>query len=134
MRHHTDREILQCIWDMHRESFPRDDLDGGNVFIPIDIEAVAAKLGMNPHVLFGRLYYDLRLRHLHRDPKEPTRIISTLFEEAVGAQRHAVNLPYLSAILAGLHEQRRRDLWATGLAILALIVAVTSAAVQWATK
>lgn len=131
MRRHTDREILRCIWNMYSSTFPRSDIEAGNVFIPIDVEAVASKLGTDKHLLFGRLYYDLRVRHLHRDPLEPNRSISTLFEKAVGQQRHAVNFPYLTAVLAGLEEQRRRDLWTTGLAILALVVSVASAAVQW---
>lgn len=130
---HTDRDVLRCIYDMYRGDFPQADIEAGHVFIPIDVQAVAFKLGIDKHLLFGRLYYDLRVRHLHRDPSDPNRTISTLFEKAVGPQRHSVNFPYLAAVLAGLEEQRRRDLWTTGLAILALVIAVASAAVQLAT-
>lgn len=107
------------------------DVDAGFVFIPIDVEAVAERLGVNKHLLFGRLYYDLRLRHLHRAPTDPNRTESTLFEKVVGSQRHSVNFPNLTAVLAGLEEQRRRDLWTTGLAILALVISVATAGVQW---
>lgn len=128
---HTDREVLRCIYDMYSGDSPRVDVEAGHVFIPIDVEAVASRLGIDKHLLFGRLYYDLRVRHLHRDPSVPNTTVSTLFEKVVGPQRHAVNFPYLTAVLAGLQEQRRRDLWTTGLAILALVVAVATAVVQW---
>jgi hypothetical protein len=129
---HTDREILHCIYDMYRCDFPRVDVEAGFVFIPIDVGAVASRLGIDKHLLFGRLYYDLRVRYLHRDPSAPNTTVSTLFEKVVGPQLHSVNFPYLTAVLAGLEEQRRRDLWTTGLAILALVVAVATAGVQWA--
>lgn len=128
---HTDRELLRCIYDMYRSEFPRTDVEAGHVFIPIDVEAVASNLGIDKHLLFGRLYYDLRVRYLHRDPSDPKVSVSTLFEKVVGPQRHSVNFPYLTAVLAGLEEQRRRDLWTTGLAVLALVVSVATAAAQW---
>lgn len=127
----TDRAILRCIFDMYRKDFPRGDLGAGKVFIPIDVEAVARRLGVDKHLLFGRLHYDMGTRLKHRDPKDPNLTLASVFEPLVGSQRHSVNFPYLAAVLAGLEEQRRRDLWTTGLAILALVVAVATAAVQW---
>lgn len=131
---HTDREVLRCIYDMYRSEFPRVDVDAGLVFLPIDVDAVSKRLGVDRHLLFGRLYYDLRIRHLHRSPSDPNVADATLFEKSVGSQRHSVNFPYLTAVLAGLEEQRRRDLWTTGLAILALVISVATAGVQWATS
>lgn len=128
---HTDREVLRCIYDMYCSEFPQGDLDTGKVFIPIDVERVAAKLGVDKHLLFGRLYYDLRMRHLRRSPTDPRQTELTLFEPVVGTQRHAVNFPYLTAVVAGLEEQRRRDLWTTGLAVVALVVSVAAAVAQW---
>lgn len=128
---HTDRELLRCIYDMYRKDFPRGDLGAGKVFIPIDVEAVARRIGVDKHLLFGRLHYDMGTRLRYRDPNDPKVTLASVFEPIVGAQPNSVNFPYLTAVLAGLEEQRRRDLWATGLAILALVVAVATAVVQW---
>lgn len=128
---HTDREILRCIFDMYSAEFPRENVEAGRVFISIDIPAVAAKLGVDKNLLFGRLHFDMGTRLRHRDPKDPNVTVASLFEPQLGSQRHVVNFPYLTAVLASLEEQRRRDLWTTWLATLALVVSVASAVVQW---
>jgi len=124
---HTDREILRCIYDMYRTDYP----EKGDPLIPIDLAAVAAKLGCTPHLLFGRLHYDMGTRLKHRSPNDPNLTLASVFEMKAGNQRHVVNFPYLAAVLAALQEQRRRDLWTVWLSVGAIVVAVGSAVLQY---
>lgn len=123
----TDREILRCLYDMYHADYPGK----GDPLVPVDIPTVAKRLGCTPELLFGRLYYDMGTRLRYRDPKDPRVTLASIFEPVAGSVRHVVNFPYLTAVLAGQEEQRRRDLWTTGLAVLAIVVAVGSAIVQW---
>ena len=63
-RLHTDREILRVIYDMYRASYPSE----GDPYLPIDVPAVAAKLGTEPKLLFGRLHFDMGARFKYKDP------------------------------------------------------------------
>jgi hypothetical protein len=128
MRPPTDFEILKEIYERHREEFPRytkEDAGGrsSKVMVPIDIPAIAKRLGVDVDMIFGRLYY-------HLDPKygEPAyqgRPRKALFTPAAGTDENCVNLP-LEAVLAGLWQERRRDLWALGTAALSLGIALAS--------
>lgn len=122
----TDREILRCVYNMYREDYPRK----GDPLLPVDLLSVAKKLDCPPELLFGRLHYDMGTRLRHRDPKNPHITLASIFEPVAGDKRHVVNFPYLTAVLATLEEQRRRDLWTTGLAVLAIVVAVGAAVAQ----
>lgn len=127
---HSDRKILRCIYDMYVADYPGK----GDPHVPVDLTAVAERLGMLPHLLFGRLHYDMGTRFRHRDPTNPGNTLASIFEVKVGGTRHAVNFPYLAAVLAQLEETYRRDAWTIGLSIAAIIVAVGSALVQLATR
>jgi hypothetical protein len=129
MRPPTDFEILKEIYESHREEFSgytEDDADGrsSKVMVPIDIPAIAERLGVDVDVIFGRLYY-------HLDPKygepafqgQPRKV---LFTPVAGKDENCVNFPLLEAVLAGLWQERRRDLWALGTAALSLGIALAS--------
>ena len=122
---HTDREILRCIFDMYAAQYP----SSGDPYLPIDARAIAARLNCSPELLFGRLYHDMgnRLRYVDGNTR------TALFELKVGNQMHCVNFPYLAAVLAEKQSQYKREVWALALSIVAVIVAVASAAVQFAT-
>jgi hypothetical protein len=87
-------------------------------YVPIDIPAVAATLGVEKESLFGRLYG-------HLDPKYRKESIR-LFSPVVGSEQNSVNFPLLEAVLAGLSQERRRDRQAFVIAVISLTIAVAS--------
>ena len=121
----TDFELLEGIYKRHRHDFEgQSEVPVGflaKIIIPIDIPAIAQDLGVDANSVFGRLYY-------HLDPKyaEPAfqgRARKALFSPVVGDDQNCVNFPLLEAVLAGLWQERRRDLWALGTAVFSLGVA-----------
>lgn len=123
---HTDREILRCVFDMYKADYPAK----GDPLLPVDLNAIAQQLGCDAHLLFGRLHYDMGTRLRHRDPRDPNVTLASVFEVAAGSQRHVVNFPYLTAMLALQEEKRKRDLWSVWLSIAAIVVATGSVIVQ----
>ncbi len=65
--------------------------------MPIDCEMIAQKLKMDPHLLFGRLFY--HLDKVHRYTQDDGSKVH-LFALKVGEDRHAVNFPLLAAAVA----------------------------------
>ena len=103
----TDRKIIQKIHDKYLQdfgSFNKKDVEPSRstkIFVPIDFQAIAAELRVDPDIVFGRLYYHLNKRFGYtRD--DGTRV--QLFERQVNGDRDVVNFPLLSAVLAELHE------------------------------
>lgn len=103
----TDREILQLIHDRYLEKFgnfkkgeSEDDRET-KIYVPIDCETIAKKLGVDPDIVFGRLYYHLDKKYGYTQSNGAN---VHLFTIAAGSDRHAVNFPMLSAVLAELRQ------------------------------
>jgi hypothetical protein len=97
----SDRAVLQCIYDIYKDSYPGPKSAAGkpenDPYIAIDVHAVAKKLECSPELLFGRLYYHLDKKHRY---KQDDGSLVPLFYLKVGEKRHAVNFPYLASVLA----------------------------------
>jgi len=95
------------------------------ILIPIDIPAIGESLGVDPESAFGRLYY-------HLDPKyapsvEPgAKGRKVLFTPKAGDDANCINFPLLEAVLAGLWQERRRDLLAIATAVVSFAFSVAS--------
>ena len=103
----TDREIQRRIHKKYYENFGKFDREkpeperSSKIYVPIDCEAIAKDLGVDPDIVFGRLYYHLDKKYGYINP-DGSRV--HLFAFAVGKDRHAVNFPLLSAVLAESEE------------------------------
>ena len=131
----TDYELLQVIYKRHRREFVHGvDTRSTRVFVPLDVSAVADDLGVDPNSVVGRLYH-------HLDPiyaQEPDLSVGrtarkSLFSLQVGNEVNCINFPLMEAVLAGLWQQRRRDLWTLWLAVISLGIAFGSLVVAIAT-
>lgn len=117
----TERQVLRCIYDAYEPSFPVEGPSIGKVMVAIDLDAVAKKLGTDKHVLFGYLYY--HLDHKYRYQTGENRSVH-LFAPTAGDLRHAINLPYLAAILAGQDQEHSKFAWSLGVSLVALALSV----------
>ena len=128
----TERQLLRCIYDMYLPHYPFEPEKGpiGQVMIPIDVEAVATSLGTNTYLLFGYLtaYLDQKYRH-----KTGENSFIHLFAPVVGDMRHAVNFPYLAAILAGHDQEHSKFAWSLGVSLVALALSVGAIIAQFVT-
>jgi hypothetical protein len=129
----TDFELLKAIHERHRDDHGLGQLTSSGqkaeVLIPIDIPAIASTLRIDAASVFGRLYY-----HLDREygePAEEGKPRKAFFTLVAGKETNCVNFPVLEAVLAGLWQERRRELWVTttavvsiGISIAALIVSI----------
>jgi hypothetical protein len=127
----TDFELLRAIYERHRADYasaPRHH----KVALPIDIPAIGGDLGVDPHIVFGRLRY--HLDPLYGEPEEDGKKgRKAFFMEQPGETPDRINFPMLEAVLAGLWEERRRDrrtFWiavvSVGLALGSFVVAIVA--------
>lgn len=119
----TERQVLRSIYDMYLPQYPFQPEKGtlGQVMIPIDVEAVAKQLGTDKYLLFG--YLNSYLDHKYRHRTGENSFIH-LFTPVVGDMRHAVNFPYLAAILAGHDQEHSKFAWSLGVSLIALALSV----------
>ena len=122
----SDFDLLKAIYKHHRDEFARSrTAPPAGVLLPIDIPAVARTLGTDDDIVFGRLYY-----HLDRaygepptDDKKPRKVF---FTPRAGDEANCINFPLLEAVLAGLWQERNRQLWAVGLSVFSTAIAVAA--------
>ena len=123
----TERDVLRGIYDMYESSYPGEKPGENDPFLPIDIHAVSAKLNCKPELLFGYLYYFLEYKYRHKTG-ENTYV--SLFTPRAGSMRHAVNFPYLAAILAGHDQEHSKFRWSLILSLVALALSVGAIVAQ----
>jgi hypothetical protein len=120
----TDYELLKAIYERHRKDYALPDAGTeSNIFVPIDINAVARSLGAAPDSVFGRLYYDLDPKYASHAPGDEGK---KFFSAKVGRNANCINVPHLEAVVAQLALDRRRTGWTVGLSLGSLAVAVAS--------
>lgn len=126
----TDYELLREIYQRYRDEFGSYEeaaLSGreSKILVPVDLGRVARELGVDADSVFGRLYYHLDAKYGEPRPPGggPRKVF---FTPVAGDDRDCVNFPLLEAVLAGLWEQRRRDLWAVGISLASLAIALGS--------
>lgn len=123
----TERQVLRCIFDMYEGAFPVKGPSLGKTMIAIDIDAVAQKLGCDKNILFGYLYYHIDYKYRYKTG-ENTSV--HLFAPAVGELRNAVNLPYLTAVLAAQEQEHSKFAWSLGVSLIALALSVGAIVAQ----
>ena len=120
----TDRYLLQCIYDMYQADYPGPKAAAGpganDPYVPINVHAVAAKVGMSPELVFGRLYFHLDQKYRY---KHDNGVTVSLFTLKVEEKRHAVQFPYLASILAAQNQEFRR--FAVGLTMSSVALGVS---------
>jgi hypothetical protein len=131
----TDREVLRCIYSMYESAYPGvkpGQTRGENdPYVPIDVRAVASRLGAKPELLFGRLYYHLDAKHRY---KQEGGASVHLFLLDLQGKGHSVNFPYLASILAGHEQEYRKLFWSMVFSVAALLVSLASLVVSLLAK
>jgi hypothetical protein len=123
----TDYDILDAIYNHYYQSFAAfsDETPSrsSKIYVPIDLQLVADQLGVDVDLVFGRLYYHLEKKFGY---KQADGSSVHFFALAIGADRHCINFPLLGSVLAGLRQERNRNLWAVGLGVTSLVVSIVS--------
>jgi len=121
----TDFQLLRAIYERHRDEY----LEGHQtrIDVPIDIPAIANDLGVDAQIVWGRLYYHLDPLYGTQDEDAPRK---ALFMPQPETTPDRINFPLLDAVLAGLWQQRRRDLWTLWIAIVSAGIAIASLVVS----
>jgi len=123
----TDMQILREVYNRHYSQFAAFAKDNPSratkIYVPVDISAVASKLGVDPDIVFGRLYYHLDKKHGY---KQDDGSSVHLFTPRAGEDIHCVNFPLLAAVLASLVQEDTRFWLPTVLAITSLVVSIVS--------
>lgn len=123
----TERQVLRCIYEMYESSYPEGLPGVRDTFVPIDVRAIAERLQCKAELLFGYLYY--HLDHKYRYPTGPNAHVH-LFAPQAGEMRHAINFPYLAAILAAQDQEHSKFLWPLGVSLVALALSVGAIVAQ----
>lgn len=122
---HTDREILQCIFEMYRASYPglvvAPGVTENDPYMKIDVSEVARRLDCDDRLLFGRLYYSIDRKYGYIQ-SDGSRV--HLFAAKVGDVYHSVNFSMLCATLADMHHQDNRFRRTVGVAIFAAVLSL----------
>jgi hypothetical protein len=127
----TDFELLRAIYERHRDEYATfvkgaEGSRASKIAVPIDIPAIADELEVDVDSVFGRLYYHLDPLYEQRNEDGSRK---AFFMPWAGPNRNCINFPLLEAVLAGLWQQRRRDLWTLWIAVGSLGIAIGSLAV-----
>ncbi|MEM1087663.1 MAG: hypothetical protein AAFZ74_09830 [Pseudomonadota bacterium] len=123
----TDETLLATIYARYLKSFSEWSDDNktrvAKIWVPIDIDALGKKFRCDPDLIFGRLYYHMNEKYGSKtgDGQEVN-----FFNMRLANDRHVVNFPLLTSVLADLQDNRKRFIISTRLAALSLVVSAIS--------
>ncbi len=101
----TDFEILKTIRDHYYDAFASFDKNVPNrlskIYVPIDIELIAEKFGVDSEMIFGRLYYylDKKYSYKNEDGSIAKFFVNSLHSGS-SKEKHLINFPLLDLIVS----------------------------------
>ena len=123
----TDERLLAEIYKRYVRPFSdwsdENKTRSAKIWVPIDVDALASKFRCDPDLIFGRLYYHMNEKY-GSHTGDGDRV--NFFNIRLGQDRHCVNFPLLTSVLADLQDDRKRFLISTRVAGLSLIVSAIS--------
>jgi len=126
----TDQEILEAIHSRHYKDFIALGASvnrASKIYVPIDIRAVAAELGVDPNSIFGRLYHYLNRKYGYKNDDGSLVLV---FSPRIGPDENCVHFPLMESIIAGLQTEDRRFWLATFLSVISLAVSIVAIVVS----
>ncbi|MFA5375339.1 MAG: hypothetical protein WC455_06275 [Dehalococcoidia bacterium] len=123
----TDLKIIDTIYERYYTTFASFSEDAKNrnnkIYVPIDVKIIADDLGVDPDIIFGRLYYDLDQKYRYEQPDGST---VHFFARQLNEDHNCVNFPYMASVLSKLREENKKYRIATTLAIVSLFVSAVA--------
>jgi len=123
----TDEHLLAMIYKKNLKAFSDWSEDNktrvAKIWVPIDLDAMAKKFRCDPDLIYGRLYYHMNEKYGSRtgDGQDVN-----FFNMRLANDRHVINFPLLTSVLADLQDERKRFIISTRLAALSLVVSAIS--------
>lgn len=127
----TDLDLLEAIYRRYYpefEKFQKGDISRDNkIYVPIDCAEIAEKFGVDPDIVFGRLYYSLERRFgLQNSDGSST----PFFALQVGSDTRAIHFPMLASVLSEMRAERWRFTLGIWLSIAAIGISMVSLAIS----
>ena len=126
----TDERLLALIYKHYINDFKahteENKIRQTKIWVPLDLDMLAKKLRTDPDLLFGRLYYHMNGAYGSRtgDGEDVS-----FFYIRLGSDKHVVNFPLMTSVLADLKEDKKRFIVSTRVAGLSLLVSLASVAI-----
>ncbi len=123
----TDETLLSIIYKENLKAFSEWSEENktrvAKIWVPIDIDALGKKFRCDPDLVFGRLYYHMNEKYGSStgDGQDVN-----FFNMRLANDRHVVNFPLLTSVLADLQDNRKRFIISTRLAALSLVISAIS--------
>jgi hypothetical protein len=127
----TDLELLNAIHERYFDAFAAFDearpTRSTKIYVPVDIQAVARELDVDPDIVFGRLHYHLNEKYGYQQP-DGAQV--SFFAMRVGGDRHCIHFPYLSSIVGQLRNENRKYRRALTISVVSLCLSLVSLGVS----
>jgi hypothetical protein len=130
----TDLQILQSVYDRYYSEFEafktgEKNSRASKVYVPIDVDLIGEKLGVDGDIIFGRLYYHFNNKYSFGK----VEFFSLSIGEIGKQDKHCIQFPYMASVLADLQNENTKFRIATrlawvsiGISIIALVVSAFS--------
>ncbi|MEO0548627.1 MAG: hypothetical protein AAFZ91_01810 [Pseudomonadota bacterium] len=123
----TDKALLAEIYKHYLRDFSahteENKIRQTKIWVPIDIDRLGRKFRTDPDLIFGRLYYHFNGKFASSTGDGES---VSFFHMRMGADKHVVNFPLLTSVLADLQDDQKRFVISTRMAALSLIVSSVS--------
>jgi hypothetical protein len=124
----TDLKILEYIYNEYYNDYSTyvrgDNTRSTKIFVPISIPKIAKHFKVDDDIIFGRFYYYLDPKYSFWDLDKTKK---AFFHRGTDEkEKHCVNFPLLSSVLAELQYENKKYRTSTLIAFSATVIAALS--------
>lgn len=128
----TDKQVLSAIFERYKNDYVAFDKNNSirstKIYVPINCQDLAQDLKSEGDIIFGRLYYHLEHKYGYEQQGGTKVHFFTL--GIANKDKHCVNFPLLTSVLADLTQEGSRFWLSTFIAAFSLGVSVASIAIS----
>ena len=127
----TDLEILKVIYSQYYSEFESFKKNSESrlvkVYVPIDVDLIGAKLGVDGDIVFGRLYYHFNNKYSYSN-KDGSKVLFFALElgSSERKDKHCIQFPLMASVLAELMHEHHKYRVTTIISILSFIVSIAA--------
>jgi len=124
----TDRILLKRIYDLYYQDFCNLQKTKNTIYIPIDCVFVGESLGIEPQIVWGRLYYHLDKKYSFKQENDSwVKLILLANDEG----KNPIHFPLLSSILAELEQSYYRFTLPIYISSFALLISLAGVFIKF---
>jgi hypothetical protein len=133
----TDLEILQCIYNEYYSEFSsyKKGTRPAKIYVAVDFDLVGKRLKVDGDIPFGRIYYNLNVKHqVDLGNGKATKLLELSIGDGADRIINAIQFVLLASVLAELKLEHRKYMTNITISWMSLFISIAALIITFLNK